>query len=92
MFEGWHMRRQSALWGVFVSRFHDALDRIQRRRLSADEAGGLLGVSRRQFRRLCVRFDDEGEEGLRDWRRRKASSRRADAAEIGRRIRETSRI
>ena len=78
------MRRQSALWGVFVSRFHDALERFRRRRLSADEAGALLGVSGRQFRRLCVRFDDEGEEGLRDRRLGKASSRRADAAEIGR--------
>ncbi len=45
------MRRQSALWGVFVSRFHDALERFRRRRLSADEAGELLGVSGRQFRR-----------------------------------------
>ena len=78
------MRRQSALWGVFVSRFHDALDRFRRRRLSADEAGELLGVSGGQFRRLCVRFDDEGEEGLRDRRLGKALSRRADAAEIGR--------
>ncbi len=39
------MRRQSALWGVFVTRFMDALDRFRRRRLSADEAGELLGVS-----------------------------------------------
>jgi hypothetical protein len=78
------MRRQSALWGVFVSRFRDALERFRRRRLSADEAGELLGMSDRQFRRLCVRFDDEGEEGLRDRRLGKASSRRADAAEIGR--------
>ncbi len=78
------MRRQSALWRVFVSRFHDALERFRRRRLSADEAGALLGVSGRQFRRLCVRFDDEGEAGLRDRRLGKASSRRADAAEIGR--------
>src|SRR3978361_2477909 len=78
------MRRQSAWGGVFVSRFRDALERFRRRRLSADEAGELLGVSGRQFRRLCVRFDDEGEEGLRDRRLGKASSRRADAAEIGR--------
>jgi hypothetical protein len=74
------MRRQSALWGVFMSRFHDARERFRRRRLSADEAGALLGMSGRQFRRLCVRFDDEGEAGLRDRRLGKASSRRADAA------------
>ena len=78
------MRRQSALWDVFVSRFHDALERFRRRRLSADEAGELLGVSGWQFRRLCVRFDDEGEAGLRDRRLGKASSRRADPVEIGR--------
>jgi hypothetical protein len=78
------MRRQSALWGVFVSRFHDALDRFRHRRLSADEAGELLGMSGRQFRRLCVRFDAEGEDGLRDRRLGKASPRRADPAEIDR--------
>ena len=78
------MRRQTALWGVFVSRFHDALERFRRRRLSADEAGELLGVSGRQFRRLCVRFDDEGLEGLRDRRIGMVSPRRADPTEIGR--------
>jgi hypothetical protein len=41
------MRRQSVLWGLFVSRFEDALDRFRRRRLSAEEAGELLGVSGR---------------------------------------------
>jgi hypothetical protein len=70
--------------GVFVSRFPDALERFRRRRLSADEAGELLGVSGRQFRRLCVGFDAEGEEGLRDRRLGKASPRRADAAVISR--------
>src|SRR3978361_2235953 len=78
------MRRQSALWGVFVSRFRDALERFRRRRLSADEAGELLGVSGRQFRRLCIRFDNEGEAGLRDRRLGKCSAGPADAAEIGR--------
>lgn len=78
------MRRQLALWGVFVSRFQDALERFRRRRLSAEEAGELLGVSGRQFRRMCVRFDDEGLEGLRDRRLGMASPRRADTAEIGR--------
>lgn len=78
------MRRHSALWGVFVTRFMDALNRFKRRRLSADEAGELLGVSGRQFRRLCVRFEGEGLEGLRDRRLGLASPRRADAAELGR--------
>jgi hypothetical protein len=67
-----------------VSRFEDALERFRRRHLSAEEAGELLGVSGRQFRRLCVRFDDEGVAGRRDRRLGAASPRRADAAEIGR--------
>lgn len=76
------MRRRSALWGVFMTRFMDALDRLKRRRLSA---GGLIGVSGRQFRRRCVRFEGERlEEGLRDRRLGRVSPRRADAAELGR--------
>jgi hypothetical protein len=67
-----------------VSRFEDALERFRRRRLNAEEAGELLGVSGRQFRRLCVRFDDAGLEGLRDGRLGMASPRRADTGEIGR--------
>lgn len=44
----------------------------------------MLGVSGRQFRRMCVRFEGEGLEGLRDRRLGLVSPRRADAAEIGR--------
>lgn len=78
------MRRQLVLWGVFVNRFEDALARYRRRCLSAEEAGELLGVSGRQFRRLCVRFDEEGAEGLRDRRMGRASARRAPASELAR--------
>src|SRR3954462_15986137 len=78
------MRRQSVLWGVFVSRFEDALDRFRRRRLSAEKAGELLGVSGRHFRRLRVRFEEDGLEGLRDRRLGQPSPRRADPAELGR--------
>ena len=84
LFFRWHMRRQTALWGVFVTRFEDALSRFRRRSIGAEEAGELLGVSGRQFRRMCVRFDGEGEEGLRDRRLGAISPRRSDAAEIGR--------
>ena len=76
------MGRQSALWGVFVTRFMEALNRFKRRYLSADEAGELLGVSGRQSRQLCVWF--EGLEGLRDRRLGRAAPRCADAAELGR--------
>ena len=78
------MVRQTALWGVFVSRFEDALSQFRRRSIGAEEAGELLRVSGRQFRRVCVRFDGDGEEGLRDRRFGAISPRRPDAAEIGR--------
>jgi hypothetical protein len=43
------MRRASALWEVFVVRFEEALERYRKRRLSAEEAGELLGMSGAQF-------------------------------------------
>jgi hypothetical protein len=72
------------LWEVFVTRFEEALDRYRRRRLTGDEAGELLGLSGRQFRRLCVRFEEEGVDGLRDRRLDKPSPRRAPWEEIER--------
>jgi len=78
------MRRASALWEVFVLRFEEALERYRKRRLSAEEAGELLGMSGRNFRRLVVRYDEDGEDGLRDRRLGKPSSRRAPASELSR--------
>jgi len=78
------MRRQLTLWGVFVTRFEDALERFRRSSIGAEEAGELLGVSGRQFRGLCVRFADEGADGLRDRRLGRVLPRRSDALEIGR--------
>jgi transposase len=78
------MRRASALWEVFVLRFEEALERYRKRRLTADEAGELLGMSGRHFRRLIGRYDEEGEDGLRDRRLGKVSPRRAPAAELTR--------
>ena len=78
------MRRTRALWEVFVRRFEDAFRQYRRSRLTAEEAGELLGMSGRQFRRLCVRFADEGVEGLRDRRIGKVSPRRAPARELER--------
>lgn len=76
------MRRATMLWGAFVTRFADARDRYRRRGLTAEEAGELLGMSGRHFRRLCVRYEEAGVDGLRDRRLGRVSSRRADAAEI----------
>jgi Helix-turn-helix domain len=78
------MRRTSALWEVFVLRFEEAMERYRKRRLTAEDAGEVLGMSGRHFRRLLVRYDEEGAEGLRDRRLGKASPRRAPLAELTR--------
>jgi transposase len=78
------MRRTAALWEVFVSRFEEAFEQYKRRRLSGEEAGELLGMSGRNFRRLCARYEEDGIEGLRDRRIGKVSPRRAPARELER--------
>jgi helix-turn-helix protein len=78
------MRRAVVLWGVFVSRFDEALAGYHRRHLTAEEAGDLLGISGRHFRRLCVRFDEDGVEGLRDRRVGRPSPRRSSQSEVAR--------
>src|SRR5215831_4834609 len=69
---------------AFVSRFEDAFEQYKRGRLTGEEAGELLGMSGRHFRRLCVRYEEAGIEGLRDRRIGKVSSRRAPARELER--------
>jgi len=78
------MRRASVLWGVFVSRFDEALASYRRQHLTAEEAGDLLGITGRHFRRLCVRFDQEGVDGLRDRRIGRPSPQRSSASELAR--------
>ena len=78
------MRRATMPWEVFVTRFEEAFEQYQRRRLSSEEAGELLGMSGRNFRRLCVRYEEEGSEGLRDRRIGKVSPRRTPARELER--------
>ena len=78
------MRRTAMLWEVFVLRFEEALEQYERHRLTAEEAGELLGMSGRNFRRLCVRYEEDGIEGLRDRRIGKVSPRRAPARELER--------
>src|SRR3954451_20542017 len=75
------MRRASVLWETFVMRFEEVLPRYRGRRLTASEAGEMLGVSERQFRRLCARYEEEGCAGLVDRRLGRASPRRVGAAE-----------
>ena len=78
------MRRASALWEVFVLRSEEALERYRKRRLTAEEAGEILGMSGRHFRRLLLRYEEDGPEGLRDRRLGKVSPRRAPLAELTR--------
>jgi hypothetical protein len=78
------MRRTAMLWEVFVRRFEDAFEQYERGRLTGEEAGELLGMSGRNFRRLCVRYEEDGIEGLRDRRLGKVSPRRAPAGELAR--------
>ncbi|MGB7839745.1 MAG: ISNCY family transposase [Terrimicrobiaceae bacterium] len=65
-------------------KFRDVLSRWERRDLSMMEAGELLGMSERQFRRYRDRFEEEGETGLIDRRLGKPSERRIAAAAVDR--------
>jgi hypothetical protein len=67
-----------------VRRFLDALDRHKKGHLTAEEAGELLGLSGRHFRRQCVRYEAEGIDGLRDKRLGRVSNRRAPESELER--------
>src|SRR5271157_5474458 len=78
------MRRMRALWEVFVLQFEEAPEGHRKRQLTAEEAGELLGMSGRHFRRLMARYDEDGPEGLRDQRLGKPSPRRAPEAELAR--------
>lgn len=78
------MLRSRILWEAHVKRFQDALERYKQHRLSAEEAGELLGISARHFRRQCHRYAAEGEAGLRDKRLGRVSNRRAPESELDR--------
>ncbi len=67
-----------------MRRFAEAFEQYQGRGLTAEEAGELLGMSGRNFRRLCNRYEEDGVVGLRDRRIGKISPRRAPAGELAR--------
>lgn len=60
-----------------MEKFRDVLGRFETRELSGADAGELLGMSERQFRRYRRRYEEEGDDGLRDKRLGKKSSRAA---------------
>ena len=74
------MNRATWLQDRRMLKFRDVLSRWERRELSMMEAGELLGMSERQFRRYRERFEEEGEAGLVDRRLGKPSPRRIEAA------------
>jgi len=63
-------------------RFDEAYDSWQNGSLTQAEAGRLLGMSERNFRRYIDRFHDEGEAGLMDKRLTQASNRCAPVDEV----------
>jgi transposase len=65
-----------------MKKFRDVLSRWERKELSGLEAGELLGVSERQFRRYRDRYEEDGLAGLADKRLGKASVRRVPVDEI----------
>src|SRR4051794_14078821 len=67
---------------VRMARIIDAIGLHQARKLSCVEAGALLGMSERHFRRLREAYEERGAEGIIDRRRGRTSGRRAGVDEI----------
>jgi transposase len=65
-----------------MTKFASVLTRWERKELSAQEAGELLGCSERQFRRWRRRYEEEGVAGLADRRLGRASMRRVPVDRI----------
>ena len=78
------MNRTTWLQDRRMQKFRDVLSRWERGNLSMMEAGEVLGMSERQFRRYRDRFEEEGEAGLIDRRLGKVSPKRIGAAEVER--------
>lgn len=76
------MKRTEWLQETRQMRFEEAYGGWQERELTQEEAGRLLGVSQRTFRRYVDRYEEGGLEGLRDKRMAQSSSRKAPGAEV----------
>lgn len=76
------MKRTAWLQDRRMQKFRDVLSRWERRELSAMEAGEILGMSERQFRRYRRRYEEEGLDGLVDRRLGKVSQRRVPVDEV----------
>jgi transposase len=78
------MGRARILEEIRIMRFEEVLERHERGSLTQAEAGEMLGMSERTFRRWQVRYREEGVAGLVDGRVGKPSPRRADEGELAR--------
>jgi transposase len=78
------MGRARVLEEIRIMRFEELLGRHERGALTQAEAGEMLGMSERTFRRWRDRYREAGPAGLSDRRVGKPSPRRAAASELGR--------
>src|SRR5271167_2512398 len=78
------MNRTAWLQDRRMQKFRDVLSRWERGALSMMEAGELLGMSERQFRRYRDRYEEDGVAGLVDGRLNRVSPKRVPAAEARR--------
>jgi len=76
------MNRTTWLQDRRMQKFRDVLTRWERGALSMMEAGELLGMSERQFRRYRDRYEEEGLEGLIDRRLGRPSPKRVPARDL----------
>jgi transposase len=75
------MNRTAWLQDRRMQKFRDVLGRWESGQLSMMEAGELLGMSERQFRRYRDRYEEEGLDGLRDRRLGKPSLKQVPSAD-----------
>ena len=75
------MRRSELFQGIRTMKFGIVFERFEGGELSQAEAGELLGVGERTFRRWCHRYREDGEDGLRDRRIGTAAPNRVPSAE-----------
>jgi transposase len=76
------MNRAAWLQDRRMQKFMDVLGRWESNELSALEAGEMLGMSERQFRRYRGRFEEEGPAGLADRRLGRPSAKRVPETEL----------
>lgn len=65
-----------------MEKFSEVYGRWQGKELSCEEAGALLGVQERRFRRYCRKFENVGLDGLFDKHLGKQSAKRVPADQL----------